>query len=471
MRVTVRALHSYEENDKVKVKEKKSSSLIEGNIGKAILLFVLPLIAGSLIQQLYVTVDAIIVGRFAGKVGLAAIDSINTLFKFPINFMNGLAAGATIIISRYFGAKATEHLHRSIRTAITIAFVLGIISSFGGVLFTPQLLKLMRVPADIYRDTLTYCTIYFGGLWSLILYNMAAGILRAFGDSKRPLYVLLVSSCMNILGDLLLVGVLHLGVGGAAAATVAAQIVSVILTFLFLAREEHLRGKVHVWHLHFGREHMVMMIRTGFPLALQSMLFPVSNSIVQASVNTMGTDSIAAWSICDKLSMLIWLLADSMGPAMTTYVAQNLGAEQTERVKKGAFIGTGISVCAVGAVSLFLFFFSGWVGPWFIDKKDAELLIPLVVKYMQMMAPFYLFYAIAEALSGASCGLGETVAPMITTFLSICLLRVCSIWVILPKFETMECIIWIYIASWIVAGLSFIGLFWYKSRRKLQKNR
>lgn len=125
--------------------------------------------------------------------------------------MNGLAAGATIIISRYFGAKATEHLHRSIRTAITIAFVLGIISSFGGVLLAPQLLKLMRVPADIYRDTLTYCTIYFGGLWSLILYNMAAGILRAFGDSKRPLYVLLVSSCINILGDLLLVGVLAPG--------------------------------------------------------------------------------------------------------------------------------------------------------------------------------------------------------------------------------------------------------------------
>ena len=214
-----------------------------------------------------------------------------------------------------------------------------------------------------------------------------------------------------------------------------------------------------------------MMIRTGFPLALQSMLFPIANSIVQASVNTMGTDSIAAWSICDKLNMLIWLLADSMGPAMTTYVAQNLGAGQKERVKKGAVIGTGISVLAVGVVSLFLFFASGWVGPWFIDKKDAQLLIPLVVKYMQMMAPFYLFYAIAEALSGASCGLGETVAPMITTLLSICLFRVCSIWVILPKFETMECIIWVYIASWIVAGLSFIGLFWYKSRRKLQKNR
>lgn len=468
----MRGLNSYEENDKVKVKEKKSSSLIEGNIGKAILLFVLPLIAGSLIQQLYVTVDAIIVGRFAGKVGLAAIDSINTLFKFPINFMNGLAAGATIIISRYFGAESLPmHLHRSIPYGDHDCICPGNHQFFWRRTAYSATVKLMRVPADIYRDTLTYCTIYFGGLWSLILYNMAAGILRAFGDSKRPLYVLLVSSCMNILGDLLLVGVLHLGVGGAAAATVAAQIVSVILTFLFLAREEHLRGKVHVWHLHFGREHMVM--NDPYRISACFAVHAVSGCQFHCAGECQhdGNDSIAAWSICDKLSMLIWLLADSMGPAMTTYVAQNLGAEQTERVKKGAVIGTGISVCAVGAVSLFLFFGSGWVGPWFIDKKDAELLIPLVVKYMQMMAPFYLFYAIAEALSGASCGLGETVAPMITTLLSICLLRVCSIWVILPKFETMECIIWIYIASWIVAGLSFIGLFWYKSRRKLQKNR
>lgn len=447
---------------------KKKNNLIEGNIGKAILLFVLPLLAGSLIQQLYVTVDAIIVGRFAGKVGLAAIDSVNTLFKFPINFMNGLAAGATIIISRYFGAQDRENLHRSIRTAITIAFVLGLVCSLAGVLAAPQLLHMMQVPGDIYSDTLKYCQIYFGGLWSLILYNMAAGILRAFGDSKRPLYVLLVSSAVNIFGDLLLVGGMHMGVSGAAVATIIAQIISAILTFMFLAREEHIRGQIHVWHLHFGREHMVLMIRTGFPLALQSMLFPIANSIVQASVNTMGTDSIAAWSICDKLSMLIWLLADSMGPAMTTYVAQNLGAGKTERVKKGAWIGTGISVLAVGAVSVLLFVASGWIGPWFIDNKDATVLIPLVVRYMQMMAPFYFFYAIAEALSGACCGLGETITPMITTLISICLLRVCSIWFILPVFETMECIIWIYIASWIAAGTAFVVLFWYKSKVKLR---
>ena len=446
----------------------KKNDLIYGNIGKAILLFVLPLIAGSLIQQLYITVDAIIVGRFAGKVGLAAIDSINTLFKFPINFMNGLASGATIIISKYVGARDKENLHCSIRTALTVAMVLGAISSIAGILLSPCFLKVMRVPADIHGATLTYCRIYFGGLWSLILYNMAAGILRAFGDSKRPLYVLILSSLINVVGDFLLVGVFGMGVAGAAIATIFAQIVSVIITFKLLAQLEHAGGQIHVWHLHFCAEHMSMMIKIGFPLALQAMLFPIANSIVQASVNTMGTDSIAAWSICDKLSMLIWLVADSMGPAMTTYVAQNLGAGKYERVKKGAFIGTGISIIAVGFLSVILFTASGLIGPWFIDKKDAVELIPLVVRYMRMMAPFYFFYAVAEALSGACCGLGETLSPMITTLVSICLLRVCGIWFVLPAFETMECIIWIYIASWIAAGVAFFFLFLQRSRKKLQ---
>lgn len=446
----------------------KKQDLVYGNIGKAIIMFVLPLIAGSLIQQLYVTVDAVIVGRFAGKAGLAAIDSVHTLFKFPINFMNGLSTGATILISGYFGAKDREGLHCSIRTAITVALILGAISSVAGVFLAPAMLKLMSVPSDIYGNTLIYSRIYFGGLWSLILYNMAAGIIRAFGDSRKPLYVLIISSIINIVGDLILVGVFRMGVAGAAIATVFSQIISVIITFIMLERLEYAGEKERIWHVHFCAEHMGMMIRTGFPLALQSMMFPVANSIVQAAVNTMGTDSIAAWSICDKLSMLIWLIADSQSPAMTTYVAQNLGAGKIDRVKKGAVIGTGISVLAVGIVSLILFFASGLFGPWFVSAQDASMLIPLVVRYMKMMAPFYFFYAIAEALSGACCGLGETVSPMITILISICLLRVCSIWFILPRFETMECIIWIYIASWIAAGVSFTFLFLRKSSVKLR---
>lgn len=259
-----------------------------------------------------------------------------------------------------------------------------------------------------------------------------------------------------------------MGVAGAAIATIAAQAVSVVITFKFLADIEHTYGFEKVVHLHFCKEHMTQMVRTGFPLALQAMLFPIANSIVQASVNTMGTDCIAAWGICDKLSMLIWLIADSMGPAITTYVAQNLGAGKPDRVKKGTFIGTGISVAAVAVISLILFFASGWLGSLFVDSKDAADLVPLVITYMKMMAPFYFFYAIAEAFSGSCCGMEYTMASMITTTITICLLRVVCIVFVMPHFESMICIIWIYIASWVAAGTSFTLLFLVKSKRKLK---
>ncbi len=178
--------------------KKKALNLTEGNIFSALLLFVLPILLGSLIQQLYITADAVIVGQFNGKSGLAAIDSVHTLFKFPLNFMNGLAAGATILISRYYGAKDRESLHCSIRTAYTVAVVLGILCSIAGVLLTPFLLDVMAVPKDIYAQTAVYTRIYFGGIWAMVLFNMASGILRALGDSKRPLYVLILCSALNI---------------------------------------------------------------------------------------------------------------------------------------------------------------------------------------------------------------------------------------------------------------------------------
>lgn len=443
----------------------KKDSLIHGNIGKALLLFVLPLIAGSLIQQLYTTVDAIIVGQFTGKVGLAAIDSVHTLFKFPINFMNGLAAGATIMISGYFGAKDKEGLHCAVRTALLAAVFLGIICAVGGVILSPYLLRVMSVPAEIHKEALIYCRIYFAGLWAMIPYNIMAGILRAFGDSRKPLYVLILCSLVNISGDVLLVGVFHTGVGGAAAATVLAQIVSVAATWRVLMKSDFLEEKIRLMKITICKEHMGIMLKKGLPLALQSMLFPVANSIVQASVNTMGTNSIAAWGICDKLDLLIWLIADAMAPALTTYTAQNIGAGKYERVKKGALIGTGLSVISVGLISTVLYFGSGMIGPWFIDAKDVPALIPLVVKYMQMMVPFFIFYAVAEAFSGACCGLGETLTPMITTLLTICLFRVVCIFAVLPKFGTMECIVWIYIASWILAGMAFTVLYIRKSGR------
>ena len=177
---------------------KKEFDLTKGNIPSALTAFIVPMILGSLIQQLYTTADAVIVGQFAGKAGLAAIDSVHTLFKFPINFMNGLSAGATILISGYYGAKDEKSLRCCVRTANTLALVLGVICAIAGVLFTPQLLDIMAVPQDIYPQTLIYCRIYFGGIWAMVLYNMMSGILRSFGDSRRPLAALIFSSVVNI---------------------------------------------------------------------------------------------------------------------------------------------------------------------------------------------------------------------------------------------------------------------------------
>ena len=445
---------------------KKNESLISGPIGPALLAFVVPLMLSSLVQQLYVTADAVIVGRIAGKSALAAIDSVHTLFRFPVNFMNGLAAGATILISRHFGAENRDGLRSCMLSAGALAAALGILCAIGGVLLTPGLLQLMQVPEEIYGQTLGYTRIYFGGIWAMILYNMASGVLRAFGNSRSPLYILLVSSLINIVGDLLLVGALGLGTEGAAIATVFAQTVSaavaVWMVWKILPNRQGLR-QPRRW-----LEHLWDMVRLGIPLALQSVLFPVANSIVQAAVNTMGTDTIAAWGICDKLDMLIWLLADTMGPALTTYTAQNMGAGCWDRVCAGNRIGAAMSGAAVAAVSLGLYFLTAPLGGLFVPATDAPAVVPLAVAFMRRMAPFFFFYALAESFSGACCGTGDTVRPMLLTLLTICLLRVLGILLLLPRQHTMECIIDIYIASWLAAGIGFLTL-WQWEKKRVQR--
>ena len=441
---------------------RKANSLTSGNITGAILAFILPMMLGSLIQQLYTMTDSVIVGQFAGKVGLAAINSVATLFRFPLNFMNGLAAGATILISRATGAEDHADLRHSIHAALAVAAALGLVFTVGGVLLTPWLMRVMSVPEDIVAPTRTYTGIYFGGLWAMVIYNMTAGVLRAMGDTRRPLYVLLLCCFVNIVGDLLLVGVFRLGVAGAAAATVAAQIVSAAAV-LFLLHRSLDGGLLHEGFLRIPKAKLADMLYKGFPLAIQSILFPIANSIIQASVNTMGTNAIAAWGICDKLDLLIWLVADSMSPALTTYAAQNIGAGKFERVKKGAVIGTLMSAGTVSVIALILYFGSGVFGGWFISSADAGEILPLVVRYMSLMCPFFFFYSFAEGFSGACCGMGNTLIPMITTLTTICLLRVLCIWFVLPLFHSMECIVWIYIASWIAAGTAFTAMFLLRS--------
>ena len=240
------------------------------------------------------------------------------------------------------------------------------------------------------------------------------------------------------------------------------QLVSVILA-LGALKKTYPDG-LHTGH-HAKMQDIFEMLSIGFPLALQSILFPVANSIIQAAINRMGTDVIAAWAVCGKLDMLIWFVSDTMSPALSTYTAQNLGAGKKDRVVKGNMTGMLFSVGTVAVLSLILFFFPGPLGNLFITAQDVPVLSPMIVHFMRIMAPFYVFYAVAEAFSGACCGMGDTVRPMIVTLLCTCGLRVAAIFFILPLFGTMDCIVWIYVASWIVTGLAFTFMFLAKSKK------
>ncbi len=447
--------------------KKNEHNLTKGNILQGILLFSLPILFGSLIQQLYVTADAIIVGQFTGKAGLAAIDSVHTLFRFPINFMNGLCVGSNILISRYMGAKDQKLLQRCTEGAIFLGLLIGILSSVAGYLLAPAFMKWMEIPAEILPSTLSYTRIYFAGLFGIILYNICASVLRAIGDSRLPFYVLVFCAMLNILLDLLLVRVWQLGVSGAALATIFSQFLSALFLIYALISQKLFR----LQDLGFRQVDVSSMreiLRLGFPPAVQSILFPLSNSIVQASINHMGTNVIAAWGVNEKLNIVIWLIADSMGPVIATFVAQNQGAGYTERVQKGIRTGVLLSLSCVFAFGIVFYFGIPFLASWFIPAPERPAVLPLSIRYMKILAPFFVFYALGEALSGAIQGLGDTLRPMLVTFISICLLRILAIWFVLPVFSNMDCIVWIYAASWIVCGISYLVL-WFLQRKELCK--
>ena len=433
--------------------------LTEGKVWFVLTMFVLPIIAGSIIQQMYTTVDAIIVGRFVGKTGLAAINSVATLFKFPLNFMGGLSGGTTVIISRYYGSKNKDELGKSVRTALTMSIVMGIVFSVIGVSLAPWMLTLMKVPGDIFALTLSYVRVYFAGIFATVMYNNAAGILRAYGDSATPLYILIVCGLFNVAADYLFVGVFGWSVAGAAYATIMAQVISAIIALYVIERISKEEKQKIFLYPEFSFAHAGSMVTLGIPLGIKSILFPIANSIVASAVNGRGTDVIAAWGVCGTLDLLIWLIADSMGSAQSTFVAQNLGANQHKRAYKGTFIGVALTVVPVALVSIGLFFAAGSFGHLFVPDSDAPAVIPLVIEYMRLMAPFYVFYGLYAAFSGAICGAGQTLIPTALTLTFTCLLRVLAIFFVLPHFESMECIIWIYITSWIVTGVVFTAMF------------
>lgn len=319
------------------------NEITEGIIWKQLLIFFFPIMLGTLVQQLYTTVDTIIVGRFVGKAALASVGGpAAVLANIVVTFFNGLANGAAVIIAQYYGAKDREKLHTGLHTAYTFSIVVSVIVTTFGTLLTPWLLRVMNTPEDMMQSSTVYLRIYFMGIIFTLIYNMGSAIMRAAGDSRRPLIYLMVCSVMNIVLDMFMVIVLHMGIAGAAIATVISQCVSAVLVTYSLARAYDAM-KLRFSQLRMNMSMLGSELRIGIPGALQACAYGITNIIIQSVVNSFGTDTAAGWAAYGKLDMVFWTVASALGTAVTTFAGQNYGAGKIDRVYKSIRVNIGIS--------------------------------------------------------------------------------------------------------------------------------
>ena len=319
----------------------------------------------------------------------------------------------------------------------------------------------MKVPDDIYVYTLSYGRIYFAGMAVSMTYNIGAGILRAVGDSKTPFCFLIAAGAANVLLDLLFVGLFRWHTAGAALATVLSQLLSAVLVIAALLRTR-LPCRI-VWkRIRFHRGVLQKIFRLGLPVGAQSSMYPVANMMIQSSINAFGINSIAAWAVCGKLDFLIWLIVDSFGSAISTFVAQNCGARLYGRAWSGVRVCAGISLVLVLAVSAVLYLWCGSLGRLFVRDNDV---IELSAGLMRFLAPLYFLYIVGEIFSGAICGTGETFKPMVLTLAGTCACRILWILFALPLRPTLEMVIWSYPVSWMVTSCLYI-VFYQIHKRK-----
>ena len=419
---------------------KKTRLMTEGGIFKNLLLFAVPLILGNLLQQLYNTADSIIVGNFLGSNALAAVGSSGSPIFLLIGFSQGVAVGAGVVVAQYLGAKDREDAQIAVHTSLAIAAILGVVLTVGGILVCRSLLVWMNTPAEVLEDAVTYMRIYFGGVLFSVIYNMAAGILNAAGNSQRSLIYLGCASITNIILDLVLIAGLRMGVEGAAIATDISQLVSCILSLRFLMRVED-DYRVTPRKIRPDAKMSARIIRVGLPTGIQNMVISFSNVLVQSSVNGYGAVAMAGFAAYMKIDGFNILPVMSFSMAATTFVGQNFGAGKLDRVKRSLWVTLAMSPI------LHLF-------------TQDDTVVEFGVAAMKYFCPFYFLLAILHSLAGAVRGTGKSVPPMVVLLLSLCLFRVAWIQFILPFFHSIDGVFVLYPVSWGLGAVLMVLYTW-----------
>ena len=442
----------------------KNSDLLHGSIAGPIMMFFLPILIGTLFQQLYNTVDAMVVGNYVGKEALGAVGgTTGILINLLVGFVTGLSSGATVVVSQYYGSGDKQGVKKAVSTGMFLAIVLGIALSVGGIALTPALLNMMNVPESVLPLSVTYMRVYLTGMLPLMIYNNGAGVLRAVGDSKRPLYFLIVSCVVNIVLDLLFVAKLGMGVYGAAIATVISVVASCILTLHVLARSD----ETYSYRLRdttYEKKILKRIVAIGLPTGIQSCLYSVSNLFIQRSVNSFGVDTMAAFTAFGKIDALFWTTTGAFGTAVMTFTGQNFGAGNIERVKKGFRVSLLLDFLISGVLALFCYYGSYYMYPLF--TRDEEV-IRIGVEIMRFLCPYWLTFMFVEVFSSGLRGCGDSLMTMLITALGVGVFRI--LWIMfLPAttvFDTLKC----YPVSWILTSSLFIVYYlhggWMKRTR------
>ena len=436
-----------------------TNELTEGPIGKQLLKFFFPIMFGTFFQQLYNTIDAIVVGRFVSSDALAAVGgSSGMIVNLIVGFFVGLTAGASVIVSQFFGSGDRKKVSKSIHTIYAFSVIGSIFISIIGYLSAPALLVMMKTPADIYDDSLLYLRVFLVGIVFVFIYNTGSSLLRALGDSKRPLIYLIVCCIINIVLDILFVVVFRLGVLGVAVATLIAQAVSSALVTIALLHSPNLCD-FSLREIRIDWDTLKTQLYIGFPGGIQSSMYALSNLILQTSVNSIGTDAVAAWTAMAKMDAIYWMIGGSLGTAITTFVGQNYGAGKMDRVKRSGRIGLGMYFAFETVVIAILL---GFQRPLFGIFTDNAVVIDIACSSFSIMAPFYILFGFIEIYSCALRGIGDVVLPTIMTMLGICGFRVIWALFVVPLAPSMELISWSYPISWAMTSTCFIIYYRHK---------
>lgn len=448
---------------------KKNVDLTEGTIWKQLLLFCLPIMFGTLFQQLYNAVDVVVVGQFVGADAIASVGgSSGMVINLVVGLFVGLSSGVTIIVSRFYGAKDSAKVHKGIQTSLLLSLIGGVLLTVPGILLTPMMLRLLNTPEEIMVSSAAYLRIYFAGIVFIFLYNIGSAILRALGDSRKPLYYLIVCCFINIFLDVILVAFFRLGVAGVAIATVTAQAVSALLTLRALCRLG--LGSGHhpaLRSIHLDTPILREILWIGFPAALQSIMNSLSGMVMTFAINSLGTAAMAGNTSYAKLDQIFWMISTAFSVSVSTFVGQNLGAGKKDRIRKGIRTCLAMDLLLSGTLSIFFLLFGSAL---FYLFTDDPAVIHAGMQVLKAIAPYYMLVAFFEITGSALRGMGIVIVPMILNIARLCGIRILWICAVLPAFPALNSLYSIILScpvSWVLTAAAMVVYYFYKTRHAL----